>query len=125
MPSALKCYALPGLVRSPLRAAPAVAFLDLGCRDRPGESAAQLFGRLQCQLDGDPRTRPEGRVHEVDVDRLFQQGVMRVVVGHDRGGHFEPSVTPLARAGRLDDLDDRGAHLPAAADATPPGACAE
>src|SRR2546430_17689431 len=30
------------------------AFLDLGRLYRPGKRAAQLLGRLQCELDGDP-----------------------------------------------------------------------
>src|SRR5437762_6153005 len=89
----------------------ACAFLDLGRCYRPGERAAQLFGRLQRDLDGDPRARSERGVHEIDIDGIFVQGVMRVVVRHDRMGHIKPPVTALAGAVGADDLNDRGAHL--------------
>src|SRR3954447_7229449 len=89
----------------------ACAFLDLGGGNRPGERAAQLFGRLQRNLDGDPRARSERGVHEIDIDGIFVQSVMRVVIRHDRMGHIEPPVTALAGAVSADDLNDRGAHL--------------
>jgi len=86
------------------------AFLDLGLRYRPGERTAQLLGRFQCELDGDPGTRAECGVHEIDRDRLFQQRVVRVVVGHHRMGQIEPPITALAGTVGADDLDNRGAH---------------
>ena len=105
-PAALRCHRCPVL---PARAQTG-AFLDLGRRYRPGERAAQLLGRFQRQLDRDPRARPQRAVHEIDRDRLFQQSVVRVVVGHHRVGQLEPPVLALAGAVGADDLDDRGAH---------------
>ena len=97
-----------------------MALLDFGRRYRPGQRAAQLFGRFQRDLDRGPRARSERGVHEIDVDRIFEQSVVRVVVGHHRMGQIEPPVTALAGAVRADDLDDRGAH----AAVIWPGACA-
>ena len=92
-----------------------MALLDFGRRYRPGECAAERLGRCQGQLDGDPGTRPEGRVHKVDRDRLFQQRVVRVIVGHHRIGQLEPlAILAFAGAVSADDLDDRGAYIGAA-----------
>ena len=87
-----------------------MVFFDLGRCYRPRQRAAQLFGRLQRQLDCDPRVRSERAVHEIDIDGIFLQSVMRVVVGHDRMGQIEPPVIALAGAVGADDLNDRGAH---------------
>src|SRR5579864_2047145 len=100
----------PAFASRHLGVAQTSAFLDLGLRYRPGKGAGELLGRFQGELDGDPRARIERGVDEIDGDRLFQDGVVRVVVGHHRVGQTEPPVTALAGAGRGDDLDDRGAH---------------
>src|SRR4029077_10685179 len=86
------------------------AFLDLGGCYGPGQRAAQLFRRLQRELDGDPRAGPQGAVHKIDRDRLFQQGMVGMIVGYDRMGQLDPPVTSLAGTSRIDDLDDRRAH---------------
>lgn len=88
----------------------AVAFLDIGLLDRPYQCRAELLGRVEGELDRDPRLGTERAVDEVDGDRLLQQGMVRVVVGHHRVGQLDPPVTRLAGAGGADDLDDRGTH---------------
>jgi len=108
--SAAKSAGYRSNVSTGLTPAQTRAFLNLSRFYRSGKRAAQLFGRLQRELDCDPRARPERGVHEIDGDGLFQQSVVRVVVGHHRMGQSEPPVTALAGAGRADDLDDRGAH---------------
>src|SRR4051812_19646963 len=87
------------------------AFLDLSRCYCPGKRVAQLSGRLQCELHCDPRTGPERGVHKIYRNGLFQERVVRVVVGHHRMGQIEPPVTALAGAVGADDLDNRGAHL--------------
>jgi hypothetical protein len=95
---------------SVLLCASAPAFFDLGRSDRPRKRTAQRFRRLQREFHGDPGTRPERRVQEVDGDGLFQQSVMRVVVRHHGLCQIEPPVTALAGTARVDTLNDRGAH---------------
>ena len=93
-----------------LRPAQTPSFLYVGGRDRPGKCDGQFLGRLQRELDRDPRGRPKLGVHEIDGDGLLQQGVVRMVVGHHRVSQIEPPVTALAGTARRGDLNDRGAH---------------
>ena len=59
-------------------------FLDFRRRYRPCQGFAEIFRRLKCQLDRDPRARSERAVDEIDRDGLLEQRMMRVVVRHDR-----------------------------------------
>src|ERR1700733_14702898 len=64
--------ALPPRARRSLRPAQTTGFLDLGGRDRPGKCDGQFLGRLQRELDRDPRGWPKLGVHEIDGDGLLQ-----------------------------------------------------
>src|SRR5580704_6891403 len=63
---------------------PHFRLLELCGRNRPVESGAQLFGRLQRQLDPRPRTGVEVRVDEVERDDVAQGRMARVVIGNHR-----------------------------------------
>jgi hypothetical protein len=71
---------LPPRVRRSLRSAQTPGLLDLGGRDRARKRDGQFLGRLQRELDRDPRGRPKLGVHEIDGNGLLQQGVVRVIV---------------------------------------------
>jgi hypothetical protein len=60
---------------------PHFRLLELCGGNRPVESGAQLFGRLQRQLDPRPRTGVEVRVDEVECDDV---GIVRVTSGRVR-----------------------------------------
>src|SRR5688500_11198539 len=81
---------------------------------RPGngarEGGGEILRRLEGQLDGSSRAGPQVRVHEVDRDRVLEQGVVRVVVRHHRARDGEPALLSPPRALRPDDLNYGCAH---------------
>src|SRR6516225_6903784 len=97
-------------LRQALGASRSCAFLNFGRGDRPDERAAKRLGGFEGQLSGCSRTRAEPLVHEIDGDRLLEQGVLRMVVRYHPVRQLEPSVLALTGALLGDDLNDRGTH---------------
>src|SRR5277367_3509535 len=71
--------------------------------------------RLGAELDGDPGTRTTRRVGEVDVERVIERRMERVVEVHAGRRDRHPTLRTLGAAGDLGGDREVGAHgqLPA------------
>src|SRR5687768_8282660 len=89
-------------------AAGSATFLRLG--DHALEGSAELLRRLERDLDRRAGRRAKVRVDEIDGDRVIEQCVMRMVVGHHGPVQRKPPDLAVARALYLDDFNYGCAH---------------
>src|SRR3984885_14252131 len=71
----------------------------------------QGAGRLLAELDGDPSGGAELGGEEVDVERVAERRVHRVIQVDAAVGHLDPASRPLGAAAELDLLGQVGTHV--------------
>src|SRR5712692_10269709 len=75
--------------------------VSLSLFERREDRHRQLARRLWRELHGHPRTRPFSLVDKVNVQRMFQMKMERVVIRHVGLAQVKPSLRSLPTAGDL------------------------
>src|SRR6266704_6731772 len=71
----------------------------------------QLLCRRRIKFDSNPSTRTHARTDKVDVQRVLQTSINRMIVGHVDLFQLEPSARTLAATRYFRSLDYSSAHL--------------
>src|SRR6266699_996160 len=71
----------------------------------------QLLCRRRIKFDSNPSTRTHARTDKVDVQRVLQTSINRMIVGHGDLFQLEPSARTLAATRYFRSLDYSSAHL--------------
>src|SRR6266566_130821 len=71
----------------------------------------QLLCRRRIKFDSNPSTRTHARTDKVDVQRVLQTSINRMIVGHVDLFQLEPSARTLAATRHFRNLDYSSAHL--------------